>query len=196
MDPLAISEIPGKSDSPELKIDTGFYETVYPLIEDLCIKNNGTIEDAKDLFQDGLLVVIKKSRNDNFKLDCKLTTYLYSIYKNIWYNELKRRRIRKNNYSTIIKEYEPEEIMTADERIEERKLELFQKHFNNLSCSKKEILNLCFDGKTTAEIMESAGIRTRNYALKKIYKCKKKLFNKIVSDLHYLRLADNIMRFH
>lgn len=47
-------------------------------------KFQGTEEDAKDVFQDGILVLYEKSRDPGFQLDSRLSTFLYAVCYRIW----------------------------------------------------------------------------------------------------------------
>ncbi len=51
--------------------------------------NNGTTNDAQDIFQDVMLVFVEKVRQDDFHLTASAKTYLMAITKHLW---LKKRR--------------------------------------------------------------------------------------------------------
>ena len=53
--------------------------------------NSGTTDDAKDIFQDALVVLYKNVQSENFALTVPLKTYLFAIVKNLWLQELRRR---------------------------------------------------------------------------------------------------------
>ena len=54
--------------------------------------NNGTVEDAKDIFQDALVVLYKKIHTGGFVLTVPLKTYLQAVVKNCWLQELRQRK--------------------------------------------------------------------------------------------------------
>lgn len=60
------------------------YRQYYRMVEDLVLRLNGTRNDAKDVFQDGLFVLVKKLREPDFRLTAKLSTFLYAINRNLW----------------------------------------------------------------------------------------------------------------
>jgi RNA polymerase sigma factor (sigma-70 family) len=60
------------------------YRQYYRMVEDLVLRLNGTRNDAQDVFQEGLLVLVKKLREPGFRLTAKLSTYLYAINRNLW----------------------------------------------------------------------------------------------------------------
>ncbi len=53
------------------------------------IQNSGKEEDAKDFFHETLIVFYEKITNGEFELKSKLTTYLYSVCKNLWLYHLR-----------------------------------------------------------------------------------------------------------
>lgn len=65
------------------------YMNNYEVIKMLVLNNNGTSDDAKDVFQDTLIAMHRNVRNPEFELSCKMSTYLYSLARNIWLNKLK-----------------------------------------------------------------------------------------------------------
>ncbi|MBC7400778.1 MAG: sigma-70 family RNA polymerase sigma factor [Mucilaginibacter sp.] len=71
------------------------FEQLYKLhfmpIKGYVLKNSGTDDDAKDVFQETLLVLIDKLNNGKFVLTAGIGTYLFAVAKNIWLNKLKER---------------------------------------------------------------------------------------------------------
>lgn len=68
------------------------YVEYFPVILSYVSKNNGTEEDAADVFQDALVVFYQKSRKKDFVLKCAVKTYLYSVSKNTWLYRLRSRK--------------------------------------------------------------------------------------------------------
>ncbi len=62
-----------------------------PKVERMVQKNHGTRADAKDLFQDALIILFGKAKDADFTLTCSIGTYLYAICRNLWQEELRRR---------------------------------------------------------------------------------------------------------
>lgn len=66
------------------------YKSYYTMIESFVIQNNGTKEDAKDVFQDTVMSLYRNVKNDKYSADSKLSTYLFSIGKNNWFKKLRK----------------------------------------------------------------------------------------------------------
>ncbi len=67
------------------------YRCCYKGISHFIRTNNGTEEDAKDIFHDSILVLIKNIRKPDFTLTAKCCVYLYSICRFQWLNKLKKK---------------------------------------------------------------------------------------------------------
>lgn len=69
----------------------GLYN-VLPAVKQYVKGNSGTAEDAKDIFQDALVILYKKVQSSEFVLSVPLKTYLLAVVKNCWWQELRRRK--------------------------------------------------------------------------------------------------------
>lgn len=67
----------------------GLYN-VLPSVKKYVRANNGTSDDADDIFQDALMVLYKKAHTPGFTLTADLKTYLLAIVKNCWNNEQRK----------------------------------------------------------------------------------------------------------
>lgn len=81
------------------------YSDIFPSVKSFILKNNGTAEDALDIFQEGVIVLYDSIKNGKFKNDSTVKTYLFSICKNKWYSKykevLKERDILKNGHHNL-----------------------------------------------------------------------------------------------
>lgn len=64
------------------------YKDNYGLVQTLVVRNSGSEDDARDVFQEALLVLYEKSRSADFELNCQIRTYLYSVARRIWLKRL------------------------------------------------------------------------------------------------------------
>ena len=60
------------------------YRQYYQAIVHLVMNNNGSLQEAKDVYQETLIIFYEKVKEGNFELNCKLKTFLYSISRNLW----------------------------------------------------------------------------------------------------------------
>jgi RNA polymerase sigma factor (sigma-70 family) len=64
------------------------YKDHYSMVQALIINNNGSADDARDIFQEAMIVLYEKARSGSFELNCLLKTYLYSISRRLWLKRL------------------------------------------------------------------------------------------------------------
>lgn len=65
------------------------YELYYPVTERYILRNNGTEDDARDVFQETLLVLMDRIPKEDFQLTSSLKTYVFSIASRIWLKKLR-----------------------------------------------------------------------------------------------------------
>ena len=64
----------------------------YPLIENYILSNNGSKEEAKDIFQESLVVFYQKVKTPNFEMTSKISTYVFGVCKNKWLKTLRKKK--------------------------------------------------------------------------------------------------------
>jgi RNA polymerase sigma factor (sigma-70 family) len=156
------------------------YKEYYPLIENYVHQHGGNTDQAKDLFQEGMIIIYKKVSAGNLKLFCKFSTFLYAVCKRIWIQERKKAmlRIYKMKESSLVAE---PSTTYGEETIDEVKL-LFDKHFEQLSPDCQKILRLHFNDCTNEEIRLAMGYNTVHHVVDRKYRCKKSLIDRIKND--------------
>ena len=84
---------------------TALYKKYYTIVLKLIVSNNGTQDEAQDVYQETIIVVFENVRKTDFELNCQLQTYIYSIAKRLWLKQLK-----KNGKTFLFKEDEENEL--------------------------------------------------------------------------------------
>jgi len=164
-----------------------FYAKYFDGIVSFVVRNNGGVDDAKDIFQDAIMIVYQKAKDPSFELKHTLYTYFYGICKNLWLQKLKQQK----RIAPLLKEEEEEleETTSIVEEMEERsKQQLFYSKFALLKEGCQQILKLFFAKKTMEEIAKKLELGSAGYAKKRKYKCQKKLMELIKSDPLYKEL--------
>lgn len=62
-----------------------------PKVEHLVRQNSGRGADAKDIFQDALIIFHRRVRTEGFELTSSIGTFLFAVCRNLWREELRRR---------------------------------------------------------------------------------------------------------
>jgi RNA polymerase sigma factor (sigma-70 family) len=66
------------------------YRAYYSMVQSFVLNNNGTVADARDIFQESMIVLYEKANQPGFTLHCQLRTYLYSVCKRLWLKRLQQ----------------------------------------------------------------------------------------------------------
>jgi RNA polymerase sigma factor (sigma-70 family) len=64
------------------------YKQHYPMVLHFVLNNNGTEEEAKDIYQEAVIVFFEKIREETLELNCLIKTYLYSVCRRLWLKRL------------------------------------------------------------------------------------------------------------
>jgi len=70
---------------------TQLYRRYFPMVLHFVISNSGNEDDAKDIYQEALIVLYEKVRSDSLELHCQVKTYLYSVSRRLWLKQLAQR---------------------------------------------------------------------------------------------------------
>jgi RNA polymerase sigma factor (sigma-70 family) len=79
----------GLAKNDRLAIET-LYRQHYKMVQSLIINNQGTIDDARDIFQEAMIVLYEKARSGSFELHCQIKTYVYSVSRRLWLKRLQQ----------------------------------------------------------------------------------------------------------
>ena len=74
------------------KIIEVIYDKYFNLIFHFIRNNGGSLDEAKDIFQDTILILYDKVHFEEFELTCQLKTFIYSICKNLWLKKLNQQK--------------------------------------------------------------------------------------------------------
>lgn len=143
------------------------YKKHFKMMTRIVLNNNGNEDEAKDVFQDALLVFWQKAVSGKLVLTSKISTYIYSICLNLWRKELDR----KGRHSS-----EEVERSTYQEHEKNERIKIITDCINQLGDTCRRILTYhYFDGLSMSDIADKLNFANTDTAKTKKYKCKKKL---------------------
>lgn len=171
-DPLAVEEI---------------YRNNFGSIQAYVIKNSGFADDARDIFQEAIVVLFENAQSDSFELTCSIKTYLYSVSRRLW---LKKVQKEKRLYGSSMDVMEDTVSVEDDLEIHEKKDEeimIMNKALKNIGEPCKSLLEAFYiQKKSMPEIAESFGYTNADNAKTQKYKClvrlKKIFFSQYKND--------------
>ena len=79
----------GLAENDSRAVET-LYKSHFGMIQHFVTNNNGSFDDARDIFQEAMITLYEKVQLDNFALTCQIKTYLFSICKNLWLKRLQQ----------------------------------------------------------------------------------------------------------
>ncbi|QSE96851.1 RNA polymerase sigma factor [Fulvivirga lutea] len=161
-----------KGDERALEI---LYKKYYRMMTQMVMKNSGTEQEAKDIYQEALVVFWQKSISGNLTLTSKISTYIYSICQNLWRKELDRKRRLSS---------EEKDSVEYQEHDKEERAKLINECINQMGDTcRKVLMYYYFDGLSMQDIADKLGFANTNTAKTKKYKCKQKL-DELVKSLY------------
>ena len=165
----------------EDKTDKAFYQLYsgYPKVEKLILSKGGTKNDAQDVFQEALIVLYKKLKTTDFQLTSKLSTYLYSVSRFLWKDQLiKSNRMKSADFKLDLLEDELNELEQLKEN--ELKLKQVEQILTTISAKCQEILQMFYyKSFSMKEIAKKMGYTSERIARTQKYKCMEKAKNQI-----------------
>ena len=156
------------------------YKQHYNMVQSLILSNSGYPDDARDIFQEAMIVLYEKVRAGSFELNCQLKTYLYSVCRRLWLKRLNQLQKTSPEVDNL------EETVPVEEELEtheQRNLDflIMEKSMKNLGEPCKSLLEAYYlQKKNMVEIADNFGYTNADNAKNQKYKCLmrlKKLFN-------------------
>lgn len=158
-----------------------YYSIYSQSVRQFVLSNNGNEEDARDLFQDVMMVLFQKARDERFKLTCSLGTYIYSVSRFLWLKELGKRKWK----SQQVVDYEEiadteSDIVLISEKNE--RLMFYRNCFEKLSESCRKVLKFFAEGYSISEITVLMGFSSEQHTKNRRYRCKLSLIHAIEAE--------------
>ncbi|UIR55329.1 sigma-70 family RNA polymerase sigma factor [Sphingobacterium sp. SRCM116780] len=166
--------IAGIKTGNSIALDT-IYQLYYPSIEHMITQNNGSEDEAKDIFQEAVIVLYDKVSKGNFELSSKLKTYLYSICRRLWLKQLNRAGFGSSDISGY------EDSLVDDDDIEkhqelDKKFDQMEQAMNLIGEPCKTILHdFYIENHSMQDICEKFGYTNTDNAKTQKYKCLQRL---------------------
>lgn len=155
------------------------YKSHFTMIQHFVLNNNGSFDDARDLFQEAMITLYEKVQSDSFVLSCQIKTYLFSICKNLWLKRLKQ----MGKYSAPLSTEEESIAVDADLEEFQKKdaaFSIMNRALNSLGEPCKSLLEGYYlNKKGMQELADDFGYTNADNAKNQKYKCLmrlKKLF--------------------
>jgi RNA polymerase sigma factor (sigma-70 family) len=132
--------------------------------------HGGNRQLAEDIFQEALLILVRKVQEEHFTLTAPLKAYLLGICRMLWQAELRKQQRQQ------LPQQEPDTRLSEDWLTaaveEEKRAKLAEKALDSLKDRCRELLLLFYSGKMKLkEIAAAMGYNSENTAKNQKYKC-------------------------
>jgi RNA polymerase sigma factor (sigma-70 family) len=174
----------GKDDSVLKEL----YSVVLPKVKRFILGNNGSNDDAKDIFQEAVLLFYKQVKLGKFNDTYEISGYIFTIGKNLWIDQARKNKNRHfsqvDDLSLVEYNNTPIDMIMNTERSN-----LLSKALDYLGEHCKTLLTYSvYDHISMKEIAEKMNYASENAAKTANYKCKQRLIqilknNKVYSEL-------------
>ena len=165
------------------KNDARAIETIYKnnfsMVQAFILNNNGSYDDARDIFQESMIVLYENVRTDSFVLTCQIKTYVYSICRRLWLKRLQQ----MSRFSGQVENLEETVPVEEDLEMQEKRnadFAIMERAMGSLGEPCKSLLEAFYlQKKGMTEIAETFGYTNADNAKNQKYKCLvrlKKLF--------------------
>ena len=162
--------------------DSKAAETIYKenfnMVLAFILNNNGSYDEARDIFQEAMITLYQKAKSESFVLTSQIKTYVYSVCRRLWLKRLHQIGKTANgveNFESIPVE---EDIEIHERRNAE--LGIMDRALNSLGEPCKSLLEAFYiEKKSMDQIALSFGYTNADNAKNQKYKCLmrlKKLF--------------------
>ncbi|MFI5155794.1 MAG: RNA polymerase sigma factor [Chitinophagales bacterium] len=165
------------------------YSQHFQMVQTLVLNNSGTTEDAKDIFQEAIIVLYEKTRTGTFVLNCLIKTYVYSVSRRLWLKRLQQQQKFTPETNGV------EEMIAVDEDMEAHEqrnadYQLMEKAMAGLGEPCKSLLESYYlQKKSMVEIATDFGYTNADNAKNQKYKCLMRL-KKIFFDQYSNTTSD------
>ena len=145
-------------------------------------QNSGSQEDAEDIFQEVVVSFIQLVQKDKFRGECSSGTFIYTMVRNGWLNELKknkRTRAREEKYETgkAVAEADVSEYIINMES----KNQIVRLIESLGETCKKILMAFYYDNLSIQEILVDLHYENEQVVRNKKYKCLQKLQENLAS---------------
>jgi len=147
------------------------YKDNYTVIQGFILNNNGSVDEARDIFQEAMIVLYEKALTGQFELTCQLRTYIFSVCRRLWLKRLQQMNRFSNNTDNIAETISVEEEIEAHEK-HNSDINLMENAMSKLGEPCKSLLDAYYtQKKNMQDIAIEFGYTNADNAKTQKYKC-------------------------
>lgn len=152
------------------KAAEAIYKDNFNMVLAFIINNNGSYDEARDVFQEAMIALYQKAKSGTFVLTSQLKTYMYSVCRRLWLKRLSQigkiaPGIENYDFMPVEDDLEAHEQKNAE-------LGIMEKALNSLGEPCKSLLEAFYiERHSMDQIAASFGYTNADNAKNQKYKC-------------------------
>lgn len=168
------------------------YQEEYPKVKSYIIKNNGTEDDAMDVFQESLIQLFRYVKLNKFKEEYDIGAFIFSVARNEWRkrNRTKISFVSFEDHHDQVEEQKNYEFKTEKPSVNAS--EVIHELLSALGENCRNILSEVIFKKTPMKIIaEKLGYANAAIVKTRHYKCKQRLIKTLEKKPEFLTILKN-----
>lgn len=160
------------------------YHRCFPMVAAYVQANSGNKEDVEDVFQEAWMVLLHKVKEPDFVLTSLISTYVFSIAKNIWLHKLRTQKrhlaaVEENTYLAYDFVEETHQLQPPEAE------NLVQNWLQKITKNCQVILTSLFiNNMPMNRLMQTMGWKNKHTAANQKYKCLQQMKNTAMQDIN------------
>jgi RNA polymerase sigma factor (sigma-70 family) len=169
------------------------YIDCFKMTSSFVLKNNGTMQDAEDIFQEAVVNLIEMTSDGTFRAESSISSFIYALTRNLWLNELRRRgraQKREKAYDDALPDTQMDPVSLLGQR--ELKTKILTLIDGLGEICKTILLGFYYEELSIREILTKVDYQNEQVLRNKKSKCMKQLVESLTADktlLNYLKSA-------
>lgn len=167
------------------------YKNYYGTVKSIVQKSSGNEDQARDIFQEVIIVIYNKLQDNKFEITSSFFTFFYAVINNTWLNY---RKINKKNPLGYAIDFNDEigvDLLNDEIELIAKKAirsQLFNTYFKQLTKGCQTLLELFLTDTSAEEIARKLDLKSANYVRKRKSNCLSTLIEKIRMDSKFKEL--------
>ncbi len=172
-----------KNNHVDTEVVKYLYRNYFKILSLYVQQNSGTIQDAEDIFQEVIVAFINLIKEGKFRGEASIKTFLFSLNRFTWLNELKKRNralLREIKFDNTL-EHETKDITHVIEN-REAMLQVMQMFDALGNICKKILIAFYYDNHSMKEILNLVDFQNEQVLRNKKHKCLKSLADMLTAN--------------
>lgn len=147
------------------------YKEHFGMVQAFILNNNGSSDDARDIFQEAMIILYEKAISGSFELTAQIKTYLYSVSRRLWLKRLQQMQRFGAPVENLAETIQVEDELEAHEKRNEAYMTM-EKALSHIGEPCKSLLEAYYlQKKNMQEISTQFGYTNADNAKNQKYKC-------------------------